>query len=112
MSRSIASSVAPLKGIDGIQWLAYINNCRISIRNLPSEKGGRGLTDSGLIFALMRAWMNAMSDVQQQPITSQGIGMCPGQSSAKLGCAIYFHLQSMKIMECTSRSWARAPRAT
>ena len=55
MSRSIASSVAPLKGIDGIQWLAYINNCRISIRNLPSEKGGRGLTDSGLIFALYNA---------------------------------------------------------
>ena len=71
MSRSIASSVAPLKGIDGIQWLAYINNCRISIRILPSEKGGRGLTcGRGLYICALfkiRAWMNAMPAANHKP---------------------------------------------
>ena len=76
------SSVAPLKGVDvvdGIQTLATLITVEYEsaiIRNLPSEKAGRGLTDSGLIVALfkIRAWMKAMPFVQQQPITSQGIG--------------------------------------
>ena len=69
-------SVAPLKEIDGIQCWHTLITVEYESAISSAKKGGRGLTDSGLIVALfkIRAWMNAMSVVQQQPITSQRIG--------------------------------------